>query len=428
MILPRLLAAAAVFALLYAPAQAADADKAVQKILASKGYKVAVQTLSDTHDQTVADLITLTEIPAPPFKEAERGKAYLAMLKAAGLADVETDAEGNVMGLRRGTAHVDGGPVVVFAAHLDTVFPEGTDVKVRREGTKLMAPGIGDDTRSLATLLAYLRAMDAGRIKTKADILFVGNVGEEGAGDLRGVRYLFNKGKYAGRIKAFISMDGADPRFVVNQGVGSKRYNINFHGPGGHSYGAYGIVNPMSAMGRTVTDLYAITTPTEPKTTYAASVVGGGTSVNAIPHDVFLQVDLRSESAAELARLDKQLNDIMANAVASENKARSTRFGPVTYEAKVIGERPTGRTDESAAIVKFTHAASKALGFETSFEASSTDSNMPMSLGIPAVTIGSGGAAGRAHTLDEWVDVEKASSLKGMQVGLVSLLALAGVE
>ena len=425
---PRLMAAAAVLALLSAPAHAADADKVVQKILASKGYKAAVQTLSDTHDQTVADIITLTEIASPPFHEAERGKAYLARLKAAGLSDVETDAEGNVMGLRRGTAHVDGGPVVVFAAHLDTVFPQGTDVKVRREGTKLMAPGVGDDTRSLATLLAYLRAMDAGKIRTKSDILFVGNVGEEGAGDLRGVRYLFGKGKYAGRIKAFISMDGADPRYVVNQGVGSKRYHINFHGPGGHSYGAYGMVNPMAAMGRTVADLYTITTPTSPKTTYAASVVGGGTSVNAIPHDVFLEVDLRSESASELARLDKQLNDIMANAVALENKARSTRFGPVTYEARVIGERPTGRTDEAAAIVQTTRAASKALGFETTFEANSTDSNIPMSLDIPAVTIGSGGAAGRAHALDEWVDVEKASSLKGMQVGLVSLLALAGVE
>lgn len=428
MFFPRLMAAAAVLALLSAPAHAADAGKTVQKILAGKGYKTAVQTLADTHDQTVADLITLTEIPAPPFKEAERGKAYLARLKAAGLADVEMDAEGNVMGLRRGTAHVEGGPVVVFAAHLDTVFPEGTDVKVRREGTRLMAPGVGDDTRSLATLLAYLRALDAGRIKTKSDILFVGNVGEEGAGDLRGVRYLFGKSKYAGRIKAFISMDGADPRFVVNQGVGSKRYHINFHGPGGHSYGAFGIVNPMAAMGRTVTDLYAITPPARPKTTYAASVVGGGTSVNAIPHDVFLEVDLRSESAEELARLDGQLKQILANAVDQENKARSTEYGKVTYEAKVIGERPTGRTDEMADIVQYTRAASKALGFETSFEASSTDSNVPMSLGIPAVTIGSGGGGGRAHALDEWVDVEKASSLKGMQVGLVSLLALAGAE
>ena len=428
MSLPRLITAVTAMALVSAPAYAADPATAIAKILASKGYKTAVQTLADTHDQTVADIITLTEIPAPPFHETERGKAYLARLQAAALTDVETDAEGNVMGLRRGTAHVDGGPVVVFAAHLDTVFPAGTDVKVRREGTKLMAPGVGDDTRSLATLLAYLRALDAGKIKTKADILFVGNVGEEGAGDLRGVRYLFNKSKYAGRIKAFISMDGADPRYVVNQGVGSKRYHIAFHGPGGHSYGAYGMVNPMAAMGKTVADLYTIQTPSNPKTTYAASVVGGGTSVNAIPHDVFLEVDLRSESAAELAKLDAQLNDILVKAVALENKARSTQYGSVTYEAKVIGERPTGRTDEAAPIVQITQAASRALGFETRFEASSTDSNVPMSLGIPAVTIGSGGSAGRAHALDEWVDVEKATSLKGMQVGLVSLLALAGAE
>ena len=402
--------------------------EAVRKIVAAPSFKLAAQKLADDYDRTVADIITLTEIPAPPFKEAARAQAYLAMLRAHGLSEVEMDAEGNVMGLRLGSDHSATGKVVVIAAHLDTVFPEGTDVKVRRQGTRLMAPGVGDDTRALATLLAYVRALDAAKITTKRDILFVGNVGEEGAGDLRGTRYLFQKGRYKDRIAAFFSMDGADPANVVDQGVGSRRYHVSFHGPGGHSYGDFGIVNPMAAMARSVTDLYAITPPQSPRTTYSASVTGGGTSVNAIPHDVFMEFDLRSESAAELARLDRRLITIFNAAVAGENRVRSTEAGKISYEAKLIGERPTGRTDPHAAIVTATDAAVSALGYTPSHSAQSTDSNVPMSLGIPAVTIGSGGGGDRAHALDEWIDIEKTSGVRGMQVGLAALLGVAGVE
>ncbi|MDO8378719.1 M20/M25/M40 family metallo-hydrolase [Phenylobacterium sp.] len=400
----------------------------VAALVASPAFKAAVAKLDADHDRTVADIVTLTEIPAPPFKETARGQAYLALLKAHGLTDVEMDPEGNVMGVRPGAKTGGKGPYVVIAAHLDTVFPEGTDVKVRREGTKLMAPGIGDDTRSLAVLLAYLRAMDAAKITTTSDILVVGNVGEEGAGDLRGTRYLFNTGRYKGRISAFFSMDGNDPSRVVDQGVGSKRYRVIFRGPGGHSYGAFGMVNPMAAMSRAVVDLYAVQSPATPKTTYSASVTGGGTSVNAIPNEVFMDFDMRSENAAELARLDTKLQTILAQAVDGENAARSTRYGKVSFEAKVIGERPAGATDPKAAIVTETHAAIAALGFTPGHDASSTDANVPMSLGIPAVTIGSGGKGGRAHALDEWIDVEKAPSVRGMSVGLAALLAVAGVE
>ena len=217
-----------------APKRPDDPDRAVQKIVQSPAFKTAVATLDRDHDRMVQDIVTLTEIPAPPFKEAAKGKAYMAMLQAAGLGDVEMDGEGNVMGLRRGTGPA-GGPVVVLAAHLDTVFPEGTAVKVRREGTRLFAPGVGDDTRSLAVLLAYARAMDAAKIRTRSDILFVGDVGEEGPGDLRGMRYLFGKGKYKDRIKAFFSMDGTDAARVTFGAVGSRRYRVTFHGPGGHS-------------------------------------------------------------------------------------------------------------------------------------------------------------------------------------------------
>ena len=406
----------------------AAAGSSAADLVVSPAFKAAVAKLGADHDRTVADIVTLTEIPAPPFKEAARAQAYLALLKAHGLKDAEMDTEGNVMGVRPGAKTGGKGPYVVIAAHLDTVFPEGTDVKVRREGTRLMAPGIGDDTRALAVLLAYLRAMEAARITTTSDILFVGNVGEEGPGNLRGVRYLFNSGKYKGKISAFFSMDGNDPANLVDQGVGSKRYHAIFRGPGGHSYGAFGMVNPMAAMSRAVTDLYAIKPPTEPKTTYSASVTGGGTSVNAIPNEVFMDFDIRSVSADELAGLDGKLQTILAQAVEAENAQRSTRFGKVTVEAKVIGERPAGRTDPKAAIVVATHQAVAALGYTPSHNASSTDANLPMSLGIPAVTIGSGGAGGRAHALDEWIDVEKGPSVKGMSVGLAALLTVAGME
>jgi tripeptide aminopeptidase len=385
-----------------------------------------VATLDREHDRTVADIITLTEIPAPPFKEKARAEAYAAMLKAHGLTDVEIDAEGNAMGLRRGTGPA-GGPVVVIAAHLDTVFPEGTNVKVRREGTKLHAPGVGDDTRSLAVLLAYIRALDAGKVKTRRDILFVGDVGEEGPGDLRGVRYLFTKGKYKDRIAAFFSMDGTSAERVTFGAVGSKRYRVTFKGPGGHSYGAFGIVNPMAAMGTAVVELNKVRVPEKPKTTYATSVVGGGTSVNSIPDAIWLEVDMRSENAEELAKLDRRFLQIVRDAVGQENAARSTRVGKVQADVKVIGERPTGETDQKAEIVQLTSAAVKAAGYQPVLGAGSTDSNIPISLGIPAVTIGSGGDGGRAHAVDEWIDVAKPESLRGMTVGLSALIAMAGL-
>jgi di/tripeptidase len=410
-----------------APAPKPDAaEQAVQKIVASPQFKAAVATLDREHDRTVADIVTLTDIQAAPFHEAAKGKAFMAMLKAEGLSDVEMDPEGNVMGLRRGTGPA-GGPLVVLAAHQDTVFPVGTVVKVKREGTKLSAPGVGDDTRSLAVLLAYVRALDAAKIRTKSDILFVGDVGEEGPGDLRGMRYLFGKGKYKDRIKAFFSMDGISAAGVTYGAVGSRRYRVAFHGPGGHSYGAFGIVNPMAAMGHAVDQLYEVKVPAHPKTTFSASVVSGGVSVNSIPADVTLEVDMRSENAAELAKLDAKFLEILKESADHENAARDTRLGKVTVTPKLIGERPTGSTNPDSPIVRTTMAAARAAGYTPELDISSTDSNIPISLGIPAVTIGSGGTGGRAHSLDEWIDVAKPESLRGMTVGLAAVLAMAGV-
>lgn len=413
-------------ALAVSPVQAAPAPKP-QAVLESKAYRAAAKILDRDHDRMVAEIITLTEIPAPPFKEAARAAAYRDMLKKAGLADVEIDAEGNAIGVYRGTGPA-GGPAVMIAAHLDTVFPEGTPVKVRREGTRLHAPGIGDDTRGLAVLLAYARAMKESGVKVRQDIIFVGNVGEEGPGDLRGVRYLLTKGKYKDRVKAFFSMDGLDASRLVTGGVGSKRYRITWKGPGGHSFSAFGLVNPMTAMSQAVVDLYKIQVPTQPRTTYAASVTGGGTSVNSIPNEAYMEFDMRSESPAELAKLEQAFLGVVRKSVESENTARSVKEGPITADIKLIGDRPAGETAATQPIVQNAQAIIRANGLKPISSFSSTDSNLPMSLGIPAVTIGSGGAGGRAHALDEWIDVEKTKSLSGAKVGLGILLATAGVQ
>ncbi len=425
--------AAAVWLGLTAPAWAqveaplpSAADKAIAGVRANPAMKAALSALAADHDRIVGETITLTEIPAPPFKEEARAKAYMTMLKAAGLSDVEMDAEGNVMGLRRGVGRA-GGPVVVLAAHLDTVFPEDVNVKVRREGTRLFAPGIGDDSRSLAVLLGYVRALDAGRVKTARDILFVGNVGEEGPGDLRGTRYLFGKGRYKDRIAAYFSMDGTPAAVITGAAVGSRRYRVTFKGPGGHSYSAYGLVNPMAAMGAAVVEMNKLRPPAAPKTTYMTSVVGGGTSVNSIPDAIWLEVDMRSESAAELAKVDVQFQDIVKAAVTQENAQRSTRAGAITADLKLIGDRPTGATRADSEILLITKAAVRAAGYTPLTVAGSTDSNIPISLGLPAVTIGSGGLGGRAHAVDEWIDVGQPESSRGMTVGLAAVVAMAGL-
>ena len=417
----RVLVLAALIAATPAAAQTSD----VARIRASAPFKAAVADLDHGHDRFVAEIVEITEIPAPPFKEAERAKAMAEKFRAVGLQDVTIDAEGNVLGLRPGGD--PGAKLVVISAHLDTVFPEGTDVKVKREGTRLAAPGVGDDSRGLAALLAYARALDAGGVGTRAPILFVADVGEEGRGDLRGVRYLFTNGPMKGRIGSFFSVDGSGAARVTRAGVGSKRYRVTFKGPGGHSYGAFGIVNPMAAMAGAVSELYRIKLPPSPRTTYSASVTGGGTSVNAIPDEVFVDVDMRSESAAALAALEKRFLGIVKAAVDAENAARSTRVGKVTAEPEVIGDRPAGATPAGDPLVKTTAAAVQAFGYTPEFEASSTDANLPMSLGIPAVTIGSGGSGGRAHAPDEWIDVAKPESVRGLSVGLLALIGAAGM-
>jgi acetylornithine deacetylase/succinyl-diaminopimelate desuccinylase-like protein len=386
-------------------------------------FEKAEAALRAGHDRFVEELITLTEIPAPPFKEEKRAAAYEEMFRAHGLEDVQRDGIGNVTGLRRGRGN---GPIVVAASHLDTVFPEGTDVKIRREGTKLFAPGVGDDTRGLATLLAFIRALDAGGIETEQDILFVGDVGEEGKGDLRGIRYLFTENPYRERIASFFTFDGIETQDLVTAGVGSYRYKVAFKGPGGHSLGAFGTVNPAYALGSFLVGMSKIEVPGDPRSSYCASTFSGGTSVNAIPEEVWTEIDLRSESAEVLDRVDAEVKALIEEAVAGENARGDTSNGAITVELTQIGNRPAGKTPHNTTIVEASIAAIKAYGFEPEFSASSTDANIPMSLGVPAVKFSHGGAGGRAHSLEEWIDVEPELSLRGQSAGLLALVATAG--
>ena len=405
--------------------QAPDAN--VRRIIDSPQFKTATSFLEKDHDRFVRELITLTEIPAPPFKEKARGEAVLALLRQLGLADVEMDEAGNVMGVWR-VAGVSGinRPMVAVVAHIDTVFPERTDVKVKRAGDRLDAPGVGDNTRGVALILSLIRAMRAAGFKTKSDILFVGNVGEEGEGDLRGAKFLMQKGRYKDRIKQFIAVDGGDQSTITNGGVGSRRYRVTFKGPGGHSYGAFGLVNPAYAMAGAIARFSRITVPEKPKTTFNIGVVSGGTSVNSIPFEVQMDVDMRSESCVELKKLDDQFLAIVSEAVEEENKARSTREGKIVADPKMIGDRPCGETPVSSPIVQTTAAVIQAFGLKPTYNVSSTDANMAMSLGIPAVTIGRGPGE-RAHSLDEFTVVEPKADLKAAQVALAIILAVAGI-
>ncbi|WP_291297274.1 M20/M25/M40 family metallo-hydrolase [Elioraea sp.] len=397
----------------------------VATIRADPRFAVACEAMRRDHPRMVEDVVRLTEIAAPPFGEKPRSDAYLAMLAAHGLDEVEQDAIGNAMGLRRGFGN---GDILVVAAHLDTVFPAGTDVRVRREGTKLFAPGVGDDTLSLAANLAFLRALDEAGIRTRHDILFVGDVGEEGIGDLRGVRHLFTEGRHRARIRGFLSVDSPDVARICNGAIGSRRWKVNFHGPGGHSFSAFGLVNPVYAMADAARAIGAVAVPPGTNTTHCVAIVSGGTSINAIPDAITMQLDLRSGSPAHLATLEAEVMAIIDRAVAAENAARSTRSGAITVEKERIGDRPAGQTAAESDIAQAAWASVAAEGYAPSFEASSTDANIPMSLGIPALKIGAGGRGGRVHSLDEWIDLEPEESLRGMRTALATILAVAGME
>ncbi|WP_164156842.1 M20/M25/M40 family metallo-hydrolase [Sandarakinorhabdus rubra] len=392
----------------------------------SAPIKAAHAKIAADYDTTVAEVIELTEIPAPPFNEAARAQRVFEKFKALGLENVHIDEIGNVIGTRPGKDRA--AKALMVAAHLDTVFPPGTPIKVRREGDTLHAPGIGDTTVTVAALLAFVRAMDAGKLVPARDIIFVANVGEEGQGDLRGVRYLFSKSPLKARVGDFISFDGSTVGRITNTAVGSKRYRVAFKGPGGHSYGAFGLVNPMVAFADTASGMYKIPIPTDVKTTYAASVVSGGTSVNSIPNTITAEFDMRSASPANLKAVEDQFLKIIEASVAAENAARDTRFGKISAVPELIGDRPAGNTPASDPLVQAAAKVLTANGYDANLTASSTDSNIPISLGVPAITLSAGGGGFRAHALDEYVNVERGAFVKGLTTAFDIVVEAASIK
>jgi acetylornithine deacetylase/succinyl-diaminopimelate desuccinylase-like protein len=359
----------------------------------------------------------LCEIPAPPFHEAVRGQELKRLFQELGLRDVRIDAAGNVIGVRPSKA---ARPNLVFAAHLDTVFPEGTNVKVTRDGEILKGPGIGDDCRGLAVMLAVIQALNDAHVETPGTITFVADVGEEGLGDLRGMKSLFFD-SLKGQIDKFVSVDGTGLG-ITHIGVGSNRYKVTFKGPGGHSYGAFGMANPIQAMGRAIAKIDALQVPRQPKTTFNVGRVGGGTSINAIPFEAWMEVDMRSADPAALKDLDTRFNAAIQQAVAEEN-ARWDNRGQVSATAELVGVRPAGQTPRDSPIVQTALAVSRALGVEEALREGSTDSNVPMNLKIPAITISGGGAGTGAHSLNETFDSR--DSWRGTQRALLLAIALA---
>ena len=349
-----------------------------------------------------AELIRICEIPAPPFKERERGSYFAARFTELGLADVHTDSEGNVIGFYRGESEE---PLLVLSAHLDTVFPEGTDVKVRRVGSRLCAPGIADDAAGLAALVGLIQTLNWAEIGLRGSIAFVATVGEEGEGDLRGARHLFSEGRLAGRVSGFISFDGTTIEFITHQALGSRRYRVMLKGPGGHSWGDFGVVNPVYALGRVIARMADYHAPQEPRTTYNIGRIEGGESVNVIPQSASMDVDLRSVSETELSRLEEFLLAAVDRATRDENAARGAAAGKnLQVELTMIGARPSGETPRDISLVRVAVDASRAMGVKPVLNRASTDANIPISLGIPAITIGAGGMSGDSHRLSEWYD------------------------
>jgi acetylornithine deacetylase/succinyl-diaminopimelate desuccinylase-like protein len=372
----------------------------------------------------------LVSIPAPPFGEQARAEWMAARFAEAGLGSVETDAVGNVCGTLSAAKlpPESSGPVVVISAHLDTVFPANTPLNPHLEGDRLAAPGACDNGAGLAGLLAIAYALVETKMELPAPLIFLGNVGEEGEGDLRGVRHFYNQSALAGRIAAHIVLDGAGADSAVTQALGSRRYQVTIHGPGGHSFTDAGMPNPIGALAIALAELTEVTLPEEPRTTLNLGTIRGGTSVNSIPECAQAAVDLRSTDPGQLLRLEVALHRAVEDAVARSNanakNGPADRNKPLTFSIDKIGDRPAAHLPGDSPLLENLRAVDRHLRLRTDLRLGSTDANIPLSLGVPALSMGAGGEGGGAHTQAEWY------SARDREVGLkrVLLLTLAMVE
>jgi tripeptide aminopeptidase len=405
------------------PVLTTNAAKSIEDLLEASSVQAAFHFFETNSESITEEHIRVCTIPAPPFGEKQRADHVCRTLFEIGLVDSQIDEEGNCFALRPGRSQ---SPLVVVSAHLDTVFPDGTDSTVRRSGGRLLAPGISDDGCGLAALIAIARALEASRLETEGSLLFVGTVGEEGAGDLRGVRHLFRKGAWSGSIDAFLSFDGGGIDRITNGALGSRRYRVSLRGTGGHSWADFGLANPIHALGRAISRLTAYPAPKLPRTTFNIGRIEGGSSVNAIPGEAFMEVDLRSASEHELLRLDAFFRRSIREAVDEENAMRRKADLPLELNLELIGDRPSGETPPGSPIVELALEATRALGFSARLDQASTDSNVPISMGIPAITLGAGGTSGKSHTLEEWYDPNGRDI--GLKRALLVILGMVGIR
>ena len=396
------------------PLLAAAAD--VSQVSQDPAIKTALEIVKRNEPEILAEQRRVCEIPAPPFTEQKRGLEFEKIFKTLGLKNVRIDKEGNVIGERPGKSEH---PNLLLAAHLDTVFGPEVDVHNKTTGTVTKGPGIADDCRGLAVLIGIIRGLNEAKVDTPGTITFAANVGEEGLGDLRGVKHMFDV-SLKGKIDNFISIDGTGLG-TTRIGVGSYRYKVTFTGPGGHSFGSFGNANPIHALGRAIDKISRFEVTAKPKVTFNVGRIGGGTSVNSIAFESWAEVDMRSSDAASLKAIDEKFKAAVQIALSEENE-RWKNKGKIAVDIKLLGYRPAGETPETAPIVQTSNAVSKALGFEPRLGEGSTDSNYPMSFKAPAITIGGGGTGTGAHSIDEAFDSN--DSWKGTQRALLLAVAL----
>ncbi len=379
----------------------------------------ALELAASSTEWMLEQQIAIARIPAPPFHEAERARYVEQLFRELALEEVHRDAVGNVLGLRPGR---DDDSLILVSAHIDTVFSPGTEIHIRQEGSRWVGPGIGDNAAGVAALVTLIRAMQESRMATRTSILFAANVGEEGEGDLRGMKAIFSDENLSRRIRAVVVIDGSSTERLINQALGSRRFEVVVTGPGGHSWADFGLPNPIQALSRAVSRLVEVSLEDRPRSTLNIGEIAGGTSVNAIPATASMKIDIRSEAEDEIDRLESELRKAVAEALMEENAWARKKSAPLSSEIREIGRRPGGEVALSAKIIEVFRAVDDHLGIRTVFQRSSTDANVPISLGFEAVAIGSGGRSGASHSLQEWIEpVGREIALQRILLGVALL-------
>ena len=396
----------------------------IDAVLQNERVRAARAFIERSDEATLGRQAALSAIPAPTGAEGARGARVAEMLRGIGLQDVHVDDVGNVRGWYN---HGGSGACVILSAHLDTVFGPELDVSVARRGARLEGPGIADNARGLAALVAIGEALVHSRVATVRPVLLAATVGEEGSGDLRGVRHLFRPSAHPPiRPSAFIALDGAGIERIVHRALGARRYRVTYCGPGGHSWAAYGVANPANAVGKAIDRIAGIPTHDAPRTTHAVVRLGGGTGLNSIPQSAWFDLDLRSEDPRALEKLDATVQAILTQALEEENRHRVLGTARLTIEVRRVGDRPSGLTPRTHPLVQTAVAATRAVGHDHQLACASTDANVPIALGVPAVALGAGGRAGDAHLPTEWYENDKGAL--GIVRALLVTAAMAGAQ